>query len=67
MQEQIRKFGALLNKVQVRHALGFVLELRHGDAQHLAQHVTRVVERQCLVEIAGKKKVFTMFVSHVPF
>ena len=54
MQQQIRKLGALLNQVQLRHALGLALEFLHRNAQQLAQYVARIVEGQRLIEIAGK-------------
>jgi hypothetical protein len=58
VQEQIRKFGALLNQVQLRHALGLALEFLHRNAEQLAQHVTRIVEGQRLIEVAGKQIMF---------
>ena len=67
VQKKISQLGALLNQVQFRHALDFALEFLDRNAQQFAQDVTRIVEGQRLVEIAGKQIVFPMFNSHVLF
>src|SRR5882762_2262426 len=65
MQEKISQLGTLLNQVQLRHALDFALEFLDRNAQQLAQDVTRIVEGQRLIEVAGKQIVLPMFNSHV--
>src|ERR1700678_925389 len=54
VQEQVRKFGALLDQVQLGHTFGLALELLNRNAEQLAQYVTRVVEGQRLIEVTGK-------------
>jgi hypothetical protein len=67
MQEKIRELGALLNQVQLGHALGLAFEFLNRNAKQLAQYVTRIVKGQRLIEIAGKEIMFPMFADHVLF
>src|SRR5260370_33336096 len=66
MQEKISQLGALLNQVQLCHALDSALEFLDRNAQQLAQDITRIVEGQRLIEVAGKQIMLPMFNSHVP-
>src|ERR1019366_9539683 len=65
MQEKIKKIGAILNHVQLRHALGRALEFLDRNAEQLAQHVTRIVEGQRLIEVAGKQIMCTKIARHI--
>ena len=50
VREQIGQLGTLLNEIELRQRGDALPETR--DPQHLAQDVARVVEAQCLIEIA---------------
>jgi hypothetical protein len=54
VQEKIGKLGSLLHKIDFCHARSAALELFRRNADDFAQHVARVVERKCLIEIAGE-------------
>ena len=53
MQNQVRKFGALLNQMDVGQA--FHLVVKPVKADKFAENDSRVVEAECLVKIAGQK------------
>jgi len=51
--QQVRELGAFLHEIEPRQVRDLVLKA--GDAEHLAQHETRVVETQRLVKIAHQQ------------
>jgi hypothetical protein len=53
MQNQIRKFSALLNEVEIGKAFDLFVEGMKTD--EVAQNGTRVVETERLVEVACQK------------
>lgn len=54
VEEKIGEFGALLDEIEFGHAFGFAFEFGGGDSDDFAEDVTRVVERESLVEIADE-------------
>src|SRR5579864_3120789 len=54
VQQQVSQFSSLLHEVELGHALGLAFEFFGRDAEQLAQHVSRVVIAQRLIEITGK-------------
>jgi len=56
MQNEIAQLGALLDEVYLSQALDLVVKPVKTD--ELAQHHSRVVEAECLVEIAGQQVLF---------
>ena len=55
VQQQIGQLRALLHQVQLGHALRLAFKFRSRNAHQFAQHVPGIVERQGLIEVAGKK------------
>jgi hypothetical protein len=64
VQQQIGELRSLLNQAQLGHAAGLAVEFLYRDIQQLAEHKTRIVEAQRLVEVTGKKIAFKKFVAH---
>ena len=55
MEKQIGEFGALLDQIELGHALGLALEFRGGNADDFGKDVAGVIESQSLVEVADEK------------
>src|SRR5882672_2887647 len=55
MENQITELGTLLNEIDVRKALDLVVKA--VKTNELAQHNSRIVETERLIEIAGEQKV----------
>src|SRR5579864_8717004 len=54
VQQQVGQLSPLLHEIEPSHALGLALEFFCRNAEQLAQHVSRVVVAQRLIEITGK-------------
>ena len=64
MQQQVGEFRALLHQVDLRHALGFALEVLGGNANQFGEHVPGIVERERLVEVARENIAFERLICH---
>ena len=64
VQQQICQLGALLHQVQSGHSYSFTFELFQRYAQHLAEHVSGIIEAQGLVEVTGENIFFKESVCH---
>jgi hypothetical protein len=65
MQQQVRQLRSLLYQVQLGHALRFSFKFRGRNAHQFAQYIPGIVERQGLIEVAGKQVPLQWFVTHM--
>src|SRR5580700_8948102 len=65
VQKKIGKLRSLLYQVDLRHSLGFALEFVGGDADQLGEHVTGIVESECLIEVTRKNVTLQKLIGHM--
>src|SRR5215472_3283712 len=64
VKQEVCQFGALLDQIQPRHSDCFTFELVCRDAEHLAEHISRIVKAQGLIKITCKDITFECSVCH---